>query len=346
MAPHQHFEMGLSFPAPFRKAPHTLPTPPTSPQAPPKTLKRLPSRFRLPRLLKKISPVELTATTATEVTSRSVSSSFQVPEGIKQMELAAPTGHALHVLMQRPLLALPTAPALDVEYESLTKTPSRKLRKMTKSYRNLRSPKSDHQLISEPIKSNATAPALLPSPLLSDGGEDWCRRNAHLAYRVPQEAESTRPGPAETSYDYENIVAGYCENVFGESRRTEASSTVAVDRPSGLATPSHHHEDIQTSPSIRTPPTSNMSATLRSPQRDRSSSLSSEATWLSKSFANQHHSISIGQLERIQMNEKRLAEKSRRCCHLVQAPNEDMPGSWTGERMAVSFPEQATSRGF
>jgi hypothetical protein len=333
----QHSEMLFPLTTPFRKAVHTvhtLPTPPNSPQEPPKSLKRQPSRFRLPKLLKRIQTVDPINATVEGMTDHRYWRGQQCP---KYDQPGAMTSAAVSAT-QQPFLTLPTvAPISLASHELLMRKTSKKLRKMPKSYRDLRACKSDNRLDSEALQPSAKAPALLPSPLPSDS-EDDRDRTTLFAFRNPRKPLGAQADPSESSYEYEGIVAGYCEDVFeGKSQGPESTSIAAADRTADETTDLPPQREPQAPVSPRTTPTSNMSATLRSPQRDRSSSLSSEATWLSKSFANQDSSACVGQLERIKMNEKRLAEKSRRCCHLVQGPNDDFFASWIGGRKAVSF---------
>lgn len=350
MSSDQHSEMGLSFPTPFRKPPHDLPTPPNSPQEVQKELKRQVSRFRLPKILKRNQPVNLTASEATETNAGSGSSSSRALKCSNKIDPGLPTPRTLDPMEQPLPLVAPVASTSTAKDESLSRHTSRKLRKMPASYRDLRAYKSDNQINSQPTKPVIKVPALLPSPLPSDT-EDGQSRRAHFAFQNPREhgssgVEADEANATETSYEYENIVAGYCEDVFDENRTgSESAPAMIVDNEWSLPDPLQQRESTDTPAASRTPPTSNMSATLRSPKMDRSSSLSSEATWLSKSFARPDHSTCIGQLERIQMNEKRPAEKSRRCCHVVQGPNDDLSASWTGERKAVRYSETHLQHG-
>jgi hypothetical protein len=332
-----HSEMGLSFATPLRTASHNLPTPPTSPQSLPKTLKRQVSRFRLPKILKRTQTSDSTKSAATEKILHNDSNSSQGQQYANYLRPGISTSRTFHEMKHPFPLILPIAPTPipTAKDESLVRTTSRKLRKMPKSYRNLRTQKSDNQISLQPTRPDMRAPNLLPSPLPSDSEESH-GSTEYFAFRDPRRLADSQVRPAESSYEYDDIVAGYCEDVFEEDGRSAGSTFAAVaGKKSGPATPPQQ-QGSTTSATTRATPTSNMSATLRSPERDRSSSLSSEATWLSKSFATQDHSSCIRQLERIQMNEKRLVEKSRRCCHLVQGPNDDLPTSRTGERKAVS----------
>ncbi len=331
----QHSEMGLSLMTPFRAPSHALPTPPSSPQALSKSLKRQASRFRLTHLLKRTQPVDSAACAPTETILRTECSSSRGFKCSEQLEPSISEFRRIHEIKQPFPLVLPITPTSTAKEESLTRTTSRKLRKMPKCYRNLRAHMCDNQLSSHPPKPLVKTPALLPSPLPSDS-EEGHSRNGYFTFQKPRVPRNTHAKSAETSYDYQDIVAGYCEDVFEEnSRDSESTRVIAADRGRIPPSPSQQQDNTHTSAVTRTAPTSNMSAALRSPKRDRSSSLSSEATWLSKSFSNQDHSTFIGQLESIKMNEKRLAEKSRRCCHLVQGPHDDLPAFWTGERKAV-----------
>lgn len=335
MASIQQAEMGLSFTRPCLKATHNLPTPPSSPRIPPKALKRQASRFRLPKILRRAQTVDPNPADADRKILHTTFSSLEHREYAKQERLNTAPCRPIHAIEQALPLFLPVAQMCTSKDESLTRTTSRKLRKMPKSHGDLKAYKYDMQPSSQPPKLPVKSPTLLPSPLPSDG-EGSQDHNCYVAFRNPKELRHTQVIPAETSYEYEGIVAGYCEDVFQEtSRCSEGTSAVRSYQKRSPATPPRKQEITHTSAVERTPPTSNMSATLRSPKRDRSSSLSSEALWLSKSFAVQDPAACVGQLERIKMNEKRLAEKSRRCCHLVQGPSDDLPASWIGERKAV-----------
>jgi hypothetical protein len=333
----QHSDMGFSLPAQFRKATHTLPTPPNSPPEPSRGLKRHASRFRLPKILKRSQPANF-GTEVEKTTSQNKSITSEHPNFAKQDEPSVSAFRAVLDLKQPSHHVLPVLPKSTVSDEALNRTKSRKLKKMPKNHHNLRAYKSDNQLNSQPSKPFVITPALLPSPLPSDSEESQ-GRDTYFTFRNPRKPEDAQAKPTEASYEYQNIVAGYCEDVFEDDRRPSENTSV-VAPPRGRTPPitSSQQKITHSSAVTRTPPTLNMSATLKSPKRDRSSSLSSEATWLSKSFAHEDHSACIGQLERIKMNEKRLAEKSRRCCHVVQGPNDDLPASRTGERKAVSQP--------
>jgi hypothetical protein len=336
----EHSEIGLSFTTPFRTASHNLPTPPTSPPSLPKTLKRQTSRFRLPKILKRTRTSDSTRSAATETILRSDSNPSPGQQCSKYPEPSISASRTFHEMKKPFPLLLPFAPRPipTAKDESLVGTTSRKLRKMPKNYRDLRAQKSDNQISLQPTKPDMRTPTLLPSPLPSDSEESH-GSTEYFAFWNPRKLGNTEVKPAETSYDYDDIVAGYCEDVFEEDGRSAGSTpAVAAGRKLRPAIPPQPQESI-TSAATRTTPTSNMSATLRSPKRDRSSSLSSEATWLSKTFATKDYSNCIGQLERIQMNERRLADKSRRCCHLVQGPNDDLPATRTGKGKAVSYPE-------
>lgn len=343
MSPILHSEMGLAFATPFWKTSHTLPTPPNSPPEQPKNLKRHNSRFRFPKLLKRTQS-DSTALVGKEAIRLNRSCSSHPTKRPMQNE---PNGLPFHVFQQaiQPLpLGQPSLLNQSAKDEPVLRTTSRKLKKMPKSHNNLRACKSVNQLGIQPPKPQMKTPVLLPSPLPSDSEESQ-GRNAYFAFRNPRGLEGNQIKPAEGLCEYEDIVAGYCEDVFaGNGQDSKSSSAIAAERDPSPSNPSAQEENTDQSAVTRTPPTSNMSATLRSPKRDRSSSLSSEATWLSKSFANQEQSTCIGQLERIKINEKRLAEKARRCCHLVQGPNDDLPASWTGERKAVCNPRHATTK--
>jgi hypothetical protein len=324
--------------APFRKASHT-PSPPCSPQPASKGLKRQVSRFHLPKILKRSQNLDSVPPLAHKAIQISQSGSCGPSKGSKHDDPSLPSFRKFGQMTQPPPLTLPVLSMPPSNNELLARTASRKLRKMPKSYSNLRAIRSDNQLASQLTAQLAKVPALLPSPLPSDGEEiEDC--SAQFAFRTPIALQDPRPKPAEASYEYEDIVAGYCEDVF-EVSSPESDRCLAVFTHQNGSQQANTAEQ-ETAPSsavTRTPPTSNMSAVLRSPKRDRSSSMSSEATWLSKRFAHSDHKTCIGQLETMKMNEKRLAEKSRRCCHLVQGPNDDLPSSWTGERKAVSRPE-------
>jgi hypothetical protein len=314
---HSELDMGLFFPTTFKKS-HNLPTPPISPVAHP--LKRQASRFRLPKLLKRSQTVDNVASVDRNAPWYNHKSSER-SKCLKQDE--STSGRCLVSReAEKPLPpvlpAIPTSRPMDV---SLTRTTSKKLKKMPKSYQNLRAYKSENELSVFTVKPAANPPTLLPSPLLSDS-ETAQNVDAFCAFRNPRGLKAVETQPTEGSCGYEDIVSGYCEDVFQASRRQPENNSNEASTP-------------VTSSDVRPPATSNMSAALRSPKRDRSSSLSSEAIWLSKSFAHQDYSTCAGQLEKISMNEKSLAEKSRRCCHLVQGPNFDLPRSWTGERKAV-----------
>ena len=334
----QHPDMGLWFATPIGKASHTLPTPPSSPRALPNILRRQASRFRLPKILRKTQIVDTTRPAAEGPMFHSDSSSL---EGRTCLEHFVPNTlpqNAVPEMNQRSPPVPPDAPISTANGDSLARTTSRRLRKMAKSYGNLRVKSGDNQLILQPPKPVMKTPTLLPSPLPSDN-EEGRALDGYFPFRHPREPGHTQITPAETSYECDSIVAAYCQGAFGDGgRASESVSAVSIDSELSPLTPPRQQANIHSSIDTRTPPTSNMSATLRSPKKDRSSSLSSEATWLSKSFASQNPSSCIGQLETITMNEKRLAEKSRRCCHLVQGPHDGLPASWTGERKAVSYP--------
>lgn len=311
---------------PFRKASHTLPTPPDSPQALPMRLKRQPSRFRLPKILRRTQTVDI-------INHSVVAASLQRTSGTSVAKGFSVQGEP-NIF---PSPAVPKTPHLVPRIstvrqepggwnESMTRKSPRKLRRMPQSYHDLRPCKSDNQLCRRPSSTEMKAPALLPSPLLSDF-EDGIARHGYLALNNHRSQED------EEAIDYDDIVSGYCEDVFGgDCCRPESTSAVTAPQ-SGTQTALPEQIPRGPSPAFSgTSPGSNISASLRSPKRDRSS-LSSEATWLSKSFGHQTYSRCMGQVERIQTNEKRLVEKSRRCCHLVEGP---IDNSWTGERNAVS----------
>ena len=134
-----------------------------------------------------------------------------------------------------------------------------------------------------------------------------------------------------STYEDENIVASYCDD----------ASEWCEDAVEKFAMSSPGSPPSKCSPKLASPDAN--STKLRSPKRDRSSSLSSEATWLSRSFTTQDPSQCLGQLQAINMNEKRLAEKSRRCCHVVEGPTDPSP-CWIGERKAVCIPQLLTSQ--
>lgn len=338
-----HIEMGFSLPVQFRKAIHTLPTPPTSPQDPQKALKRQASRFRLPKLLRRSQPENLITTEPTKAICQIKSSSSEVTYRAEKDERDFPSFRLPHE-MERPLRPLvPAIPTLATGDGPLTGTLSRTLRKMPRSYHNLRVCNYENQFSSEPPKLPGNIPALLPSPLPSDREENQGGGTC-FTFGNPVTREARHDTPTEVSYEYQNIVAAYCEDDFNEDVLACENTVVpAAERSRSPSTPVRQQDMHDWSAAARTPPTSNMSAILRSPKRDRSNSLSSEATWLSKSFAHEDHSPCMGQLERIKMNENSLAEKSRRCCHLVQGPTDDLLASWTGERKAVSKPQQIST---
>jgi hypothetical protein len=323
----QHSEMGLS----FWKASHAPLTPPTSPKAPPRGLKRQTSWFRLPKILNRMRPVDSNISSAAGTIAPSDPSDFIALNSPKEDESSLEPFRTKQPLPS----VMPAVPKSSGTAEGMTETTSKKLRKMPKSHHNLRQYKFDNQLSSQQSVPPIRVPALLPSPLPSDTEEDQCRK-AYFAFQNPREPAAAHVKAAESSYECEGIVAGYCEDVFeGGSRDPEGTSAIAAERKRGPHSPPRLLITTDVPAARRTPATSNMSATLRSPKRERSSSLSSEATWLSKSFASPDRLTCLGQLERIKMNEKRLAEKSRRCCHLIQGPSDDVPASWIGERKAV-----------
>lgn len=328
-------EMGVSLTTSFHKPSHAPPTPPLSPQTHGKELKRQTSRFRLPKILRRAhtsDSVSTAAPAAIQPSSSTVSTFSKCSTQDDPSDRAYPGVYGTKQPIPGPMPVVQMSVAKD---DSLTRTMSKKLRKMPKSYQNLRAFKSDIQPNSELTKTSIRVPALLPSPLPSD--EEGRSREGFCAFQNPRGAVATKANDVQPSYEDEGIVAGYCEDVFEDNIRSFGiTSAVPRGRKQNSAVPSEPQESPHDSGDIRTPPKSNMSATLRSPKRDRSSSLSSEATWLSPSFARQDTSICMSQLERIQMNEKRLAEKARRCCHLVEGPEVDLPASWSGERKAVS----------
>ncbi len=338
-------EMGLSLATPFWKVSHIPPTPPTSPQRLPKILKRQASRFRMPRILKRTPTVESSRCLTEEVALYdygSVSSAGRCPKH----EEAVLTSSRITDEIQQPLAPVVSVlPMINVQEESPSRIKSKRLRKMPKSYRDLKATGPNDQICSELLTPSLKMPRLLPSPLPSEVDNN---HNGYFAFRNPKEVGSTRSTRVETSYEFEGIVAGYCEDIFHE-RAPQFRSPAVVEherqrRPA--TTPPKQQLGSFTPNSMRTPPTSNMSATLRSPKRERSNSLSSEATWLSKTYSNQDLSTCFGQLERIKTNETRLAEKSRRRCQLVQGPNDDWSTSCPWVRTAVSNSEACSYLGF
>jgi hypothetical protein len=334
MAVTQQSEMGPSLMRPCPKATHSLPTPPNSPSPLPKGLRRQASRFRLPKILRRAQTVEPILAVTDKEPFHNTFTSLDDQENSK-LDKIDPTSC-------RPITAIERAnPPPSVvsqicisKEELLEKNASRKLRKMPKSCRDLRACTYDSQARSQLPKLPAKIPSLLPSPLTS-GGVGSPNYNGCFAFQNPKVPGLAKV--AETSYEYQGIVAGYCEDVFQDnSRGFECTSTRSPPQKQNRSTPPQPQEITHKAAIGRTPPTSNMSATLRSPKRDRSSSLSSEAMWLSKSFASPDPVATVGQLERIKMNEKRLAEKSRRCCQVVQGPTDDLIMPWIGEGKAVS----------
>ena len=330
--------MGLSLATPFRKVPHFPPTPPTSPQGFPRILKRQASRFRMPRILKKNRTVESSRRPVEEAALHNDGSTSGEGKCSKHEEAVLASSRNTDEAQQSLAPVPPVPPTINVLEESLSRPKSKRLRKMPKSYRDLKATESNDQARSELLKPSLKIPELLPSPLPPEGDDN---HNGYFAFRNPREVESTQTTFVEPSYEFEGIVAGYCGDILHE-RTPHFRSPLVVElerqrRPA--TTPPKQQVDSYTSSCMRTPPTSNMSATLRSPKRERSASLSSEATWLSKSYSSQDLSNCFGQLERIKTNETRLAEKSRRCCQLVQGPIDDWPTSCPGVRRAVSYSE-------
>ncbi|ERF71909.1 hypothetical protein EPUS_08225 [Endocarpon pusillum Z07020] len=227
--------------------------------------------------------------------------------------------------IQQPFAPVPPGPPMiNVQEELLSRPKSKELRRMPQSYRDLKAAGSKDQVCSELLKPSLKTPELLPSPLPSEGDDNY---NGCFAFRNPKEAGPNPTTFVESSYEFEGIVMGYCEDNFRERASRFRSPLVGgLERQRCPATtPPKQPVDSYTSIFMRTPPTSNMSATLRSPKRERSASLSSEATWLSKSYSSQDSSTCFGQLERIKTSETRLAEKSRRCCQIVPGPIDDWP---------------------
>lgn len=330
--------MGLSLATPFRKLSHFPPSPPTSPQGFPKILKRQASRFRMPRFLTRTSTVEPSRHPVAE-TALHTDGSFPSAEKCSEHEEAVLASSRTTDETQQPFAPVPPLPPMiPVQQDSLSRPKSKGLRRMPQSYRDLKASGSQDQVCSELPKQSLKIPELLPSPLPSEGDDNY---NGCFAFRNPREAESTPTNFVETSYEFESIVMGYCEDNFRErAPHFRSPSVVELERQRRPATtPPKQPVDSYTSSFMRTPPTSNMSATLRSPKGERSASLSSEATWLSKSYSSQDSPTCSGQLERIKTNETRLAEKSRRCCQLVQGPIDDWPTACPGVRKAVSYPE-------
>ena len=330
MAVTQQSEMGPSLMKPCPKATHSLPTPPNSPSPLPKGLRRQASRFRLPKILRRAQTVESKLAVTDRKPSHNTFSSLDDQEYSKEDKTGPtpcrPIPAAEHANPPTSSLA---QTCISTE-ESLVRDTSRKLRKMPKSCRDLRAYMHDSQSRSQLSKLPAKAPSLLPSPLTS-GGVGSPNHNGCFVFQNPKELGLARV--AEPSYEYQGIVAGYYEDVFLDNGHgLDGTSLRSPHQRQNPTTPPQRQEIPHTSAIVRIPPTSNMSATLRSPKRDRSSSLSSEAMWLSKSFASPDPVASFGQLERIKMNEKRLAEKSRRCCQVVQGPTDDMSNPWIGER--------------
>jgi hypothetical protein len=335
-------EMGLSLMRQCPKATHSLPTPPSSPQLLSKGVKRQTSRFRLPKILRRTQTLESIITTANRKVLHNTFSSLEDQEYSKQDNIGTTFCRPIPVTEQAVAFPSPVVQSRTSKQESLTRNTSGKLRKMPKSCRDLKAHTYDKQPSSQPQKLLPKTPRLLPSPLHWD---DVGSQNYNVRFAFQNSKELRQAIVAEPSYEYQGIIAGYCEDVFQESSRgSECTSTGRSHQTQSLVTPPQRQEITHTSGIVQTPPTSNMSATLRSPKRDRSSSLSSEAMWLSKSFAYQDPLASAGQLEKIKMNEKRLAEKSRRCCQLVQGPTDDLGVPWLGERKAVSYPEACRQR--
>ncbi|KAF7508900.1 hypothetical protein GJ744_008609 [Endocarpon pusillum] len=325
--------MGLSLATPFRKLSHFPPSPPTSPQGFPKILKRQASRFRMLKILKRTSTVESCRRPVAE-TALYTDGSFPSAEKCSEHEEANLASSRTTDEIQQPFAPVPPVPPMiNVQEESLSRPKSQGLRRMPQSYRDLKASGPKDQVCSELLKPSLKTPELLPSPLPSEGDDNY---NGCFAFRNPRPAESTPTSFVESSYEFEGIVMGYCEENFRErAPHFRSPFVVELERQRCPATtPPKQPVDSDTSSFMRTPPTSNMSAPLRSPKRERSASLSSEATWLSKSYSSHDSSTCFGQLERIKTSETRLAEKSRRCCQIVQGPIDDWPTSCPGVRKA------------
>jgi hypothetical protein len=319
-------DMTVSIPHPFPKGSEPLPTPPSSPRTLSKELRRQTSRFRLPRILRRAQTSELYNGRVSVSVGGTGSSAASAFDGITNTLQTPRSPRAIQELTAAPsLVATQATPRNASQEDLLNGSTSRKLRKMPKSHHNLRSYMSERQLSSQLVTSTVGAPTLLPSPLLADVTVSK-NQNPYFTFQNPRDRHESESEAIESSYDYENIVAGCCEEVFEDNlKQNEITSDTVADQQL-----SSQRKDL-----VRTPPRPNMSATLRSPQRDRSSSLSSEGTWLSKAFAHRDHSICIRQLERIKVNEKKLAEKTRRCCHLVQPSNDGLLNNSEGNHNAV-----------
>jgi hypothetical protein len=333
MAVSQQSEMGTLSMRPCPKDTHSLPTPPNSPSPLPKGLRRQVSRFRLPKILRRTQTVESTVAVTDRKPFNNTFSSYGDQGCSKQDKIGPAPYRPISTSKHANPPTLPVTQTCFPTGKSLAINTSKKLRIMPKSCRDLRAYTCDLQPRSQLPKLPAKAPSLLPSPL-NTGDVESPKYNGSFAFQNPKEVGLARV--AELSYEYQGIVAGYCEDVFlDNSHGLECTSTGRNLQRQTPATPPQRPKIPHTSDVVRIPPTSNMSATLRSPKRDRSSSLSSEAMWLSRSFASPDPVTSVGQLEKIKMNEKRLAEKSRRCCQVVQGPADDMSIPWIGERKAV-----------
>ena len=128
----QHSEMGFSLPGQFRKARHALPTPPDSPPAPPKSLKRQASRFCLPKILTRSQPTKMAGAEATKEVLQSKSCDFMEMNRAEQAETSMAAGRHLHELKQPLPFVLPLAPTSTVHDEALSRTKSKRLRKTPK----------------------------------------------------------------------------------------------------------------------------------------------------------------------------------------------------------------------
>lgn len=326
-----HPEMGLNFTMPLLKVSHTLLTPPDSPQGLSKASKRHPSRFRLPKILRRTRTVDLINPLRVSAGLHKPPNRSTTHECSKQEEPNVTTSPALPETTLPLSLILPVGSRPRLTDGSLIRIASRRLRRMPKSHHDLRASKSDNQLSLLPMSPDMKVAALLPSPLFSgpDGGQ---ARNECFTFQ-----DLMGQGGADAN-DYEEIIADYCEDVFGKDRHA-SKSVSAINAPecgNQSASPKRqpHGQLFAVS---QTSPVSKISVNLRSPKRERSSSLSSEATWLSKSFADQDYSTCMGQVERIKVNERRLTEKSRRCCHLVQGPSDDLADPWKGDGKTVGY---------
>lgn len=236
-------------------------------------------------------------------------------------------------------------------HSPLVQHASKKLIRTAKSHGNLTDTSDcDQYNLHQCLSPNNVGPMLLPSPLPGSTGTA-AQLNSSFSSQTLQHPYTRTPVSVQNGCVYDEIVAGYNSECLTTAQKDQSSvgatpvaaTTTPCQQVQRKLASAPEHRRIKVDDHRESPATSPTSPLLRSPERERSRSLSSEATWMSKSFTHQSYSTFVGQLESIRLNERRLQETPRRWCHVFESVDDEPADVSPNGKTAVSIGYHCTS---